>query len=839
MKPKPKDHRSSGSVGTPSPMKPATDPPSAQKKMERAAPVKTFSLESVWVHEPHEEDKWMDGLSALHPDKQPLWRGYIPKNKITPEFTPPFYRQLTAEQFQVLKEILEDPESKMFPSEAFGRWWPNHFTLNGKARDAKFAPITAQVALKMPEPKLLFRTFTYRGRPMAKCPEILRSADFATSTGKPVRDEALERECGELRNELGKANARIANKDKEIEGLQKHRKEVMAVLQGTKNEQQRFKTEKACLEQELQVLRERLLVAQRRRGSISTESADHMKQAYLRIANALYLETGKVPKAVVDRHLKTPSPTLLPRTKDFVEAPIETPAPTSEVTRRPVKRPAPEPKETTEAKRPKTALGQAEMSDAEALRRLAEMSGIPSTDGARDESPEGPAEDPSAVLSGGPPSNYWNSPLVTDEEEMKMVLDMIMNYVTTFSDGLMEGNKEDFFGMLKHGGNLHDVCKRFKRLSLPLDEEVMLQGFKIFLNERPNRQRKAEQGSDLSEDAENDEDDQDDDENEDAGDAEGAEDDEDAEEDGSSEEYEEDPREVRSVSPINCDDHEILLDRAQFPISHRLQRELKYSTLVSLRLLPKQQRKTKASSAIAEDLLVKAERLFLAVLYEGLEAKIQEMLDRARDIWEEELPGYTPQPEGPTDDKGNIRWSIHIADAIVLANTALNDYELKKIKDIIVDSLAARHARIPRKDISTFIGSLKDYDSTLVLARKIVIGGYDLDTVTVFTKVESFMKTKLIREYYKIGYGTKLMVFEFRGWLSEEKDFWQKLRYHLSNCNPGNNAIAKETKEGLVGDGVTTFLQLCAYWESKGYIFEEQSLSDSIYFWQACLLEPY
>ncbi|KLJ07934.1 hypothetical protein EMPG_16591 [Blastomyces silverae] len=112
---------------------------STQKKMERAAPIKTFSTSDVWEQK-HGGDFWMDGLSSLHPDEHPLWGGYIDAAEITPEHTSPFYRQLTLEQFNVLQSILEGSSSKNFPSKAFRKWWPCHFTLNEKAQDAKTTP---------------------------------------------------------------------------------------------------------------------------------------------------------------------------------------------------------------------------------------------------------------------------------------------------------------------------------------------------------------------------------------------------------------------------------------------------------------------------------------------------------------------------------------------------------------------------------------------------------------------------------------------------------------------------------------------------------------------------
>lgn len=62
----------------------------------------------------------MDGISALHPDEHLLWKGYIDIREITIDHTP-FFQQLTSEQFQILKTILENSSSKIFLSEAFSK----------------------------------------------------------------------------------------------------------------------------------------------------------------------------------------------------------------------------------------------------------------------------------------------------------------------------------------------------------------------------------------------------------------------------------------------------------------------------------------------------------------------------------------------------------------------------------------------------------------------------------------------------------------------------------------------------------------------------------------------
>ncbi|OJD22229.1 hypothetical protein ACJ73_06428 [Blastomyces percursus] len=69
---------------------------SIPRRLERAPPIKTYSASEVW-ETVHLGDYWMDGISTLHPEEHPLWRGYIDAGDINPEHAPPFYRQLITE----------------------------------------------------------------------------------------------------------------------------------------------------------------------------------------------------------------------------------------------------------------------------------------------------------------------------------------------------------------------------------------------------------------------------------------------------------------------------------------------------------------------------------------------------------------------------------------------------------------------------------------------------------------------------------------------------------------------------------------------------------------------
>ncbi|OJD12465.1 hypothetical protein AJ78_06950 [Emergomyces pasteurianus Ep9510] len=92
---------------------------------------KSFTAADIW-EKVHIGDYWMDGVPTLHPDEHPLWKGYIEAGDITQGHDPLHYLQLTSEQFEALRQLLEDSTTKVCPFEALWRWWPRHFNLNEK-----------------------------------------------------------------------------------------------------------------------------------------------------------------------------------------------------------------------------------------------------------------------------------------------------------------------------------------------------------------------------------------------------------------------------------------------------------------------------------------------------------------------------------------------------------------------------------------------------------------------------------------------------------------------------------------------------------------------------------
>ncbi|KAG5299929.1 hypothetical protein I7I50_06528 [Histoplasma capsulatum G186AR] len=540
--------------------------------MERAALIKTFPTSEVW-ETIHLGDYWMDGVSALHSDEHPLWKGYIDVEEITTDHTPPFYRQLTSEQFQALRVILEDSSLKIFPSEAFGRWWPRHFTLNGKAKDTKTAPITAEEALSLEDAKPLVRTFMYRGKPMVNLPKSLLPNSTDVS---PILPAAQQKE-------LEEKTAMIAAKDVAIRQLEKTKESLMKKVEDLETSNAEFVSRNTSLKMEL-------------------SSA---------------LQVPLPPEAVNKLHCAI----------EHIRSVL--PVGAAGTNKRPLG------ETTTVGSKSKRARSTTVTRGASALNILRSMSEIPSHDGAKDPKISNPPtqetlmqevnreeslpplagleDTPTTVITPthtmpSPPTpikanaRFDTRPLATTDGEIKEILDTIMQHILHFSGGLTLWRKDDYYDLLKAGAPYPRLLQELDSRGIELNKPCLRKDIASVFKARPTSQLSDQmEKSPASTTAV-------------------------SEASSSSltslgEDSEQFETPEPSYSPGN------LLSRLKYPVSQCLQRQLKYTVLLKLEVIePQPSQKGEPSAVISELKLQEAERLFLSILLEGLQEKVTGLL---------------------------------------------------------------------------------------------------------------------------------------------------------------------------------------------------------------------
>ncbi|OJD22228.1 hypothetical protein ACJ73_06427 [Blastomyces percursus] len=327
--------------------------------------------------------------------------------------------------------MLEDSEDKTFPSEAFGKWWPKHFTLNGKAKDAKSAPITAAQAITLPEEETrpLMRTYTYRGRPMRDLPSAMLAG--AKSTAIATDQEHLRQEILALRNTIGV-------KDEEIEQLQQQKSSSEEKMHRLKEAMDRLTSEAVTREKAFKEMEEKAKTLTS--ATMSVKNIEHIRHAITHLESVL-----SVPSA---------------------------------------KRAPPESGGMMSSKKPRTEAVKSSLAE-DALEVLRNMTktrtsthdGAGSFDEHQRSLEDAVHETAQEAISTTNRSSISKDspPLAANDGEIKAVLDLVMRHVFQFGSGITLWNKDHYYDLLRSGATCQQLLQRLRDKGIIFRESQLVE----------------------------------------------------------------------------------------------------------------------------------------------------------------------------------------------------------------------------------------------------------------------------------------------------------------------------------------------------------------------------